>query len=279
MTVERVPLTESVGIEVSGLDGPDLVDPAVAAECQTALVRHGVVVYRDAHIGDADLVAFSRLLGEVVVPSVNDVRDHPEVATITMDPAKSKLAALRKGNFWWHIDGTHDELPQKGTLLAAHAVDPAGGDTEFASTYAAHEALSDDERAEIAELRVVHRFSRPMRLTFPEATPEQRAGWDRVPERAHPLVWRRSDGRSSLMVGVTADEIVGWPEDRGRELLDRLDAWCTRPEFSYRHHWRVGDLVAWDNTGMLHRALPFEPTSVRELHRTTLVGEEPVRGN
>lgn len=276
MTIERSELSPSVGIQYSGLSGSDLIDRTVADDCLAALERYGVVVYREVHISDADLVTFSRMLGEVVVPPLNDTGEHPEVATITTDPGKSKLAALRKGNFLWHIDGTHDELPQKGTLLAAHEVDPAGGDTEFASTYAAYDALPDGDKAEIEDLEVIHRFSRPMRLSFPDATAEQRAGWDRVPQRVHPLVWRRRDGRRSLMIGCTADQIVGWSEDRGRELLDRLENWSTQPQFSYRHHWRVGDLVIWDNTGMLHRALPFAPTSRRELHRTTLVGEELV---
>ncbi len=278
MVRERNELGEHLGVEIVGMTAADLVNREAADDCRAMLERHGVVVYRGAHLDDAQLLTLSRALGHVVVPPVTDSGDIPEVATITMDPAKSRLAAVRKGNFLWHIDGTHDDQPQKATLLTAWAVDPAGGDTEFATTYAAYDALPDDDKATIDDLRVVHRFSRPMRITFPGATPEQRAAWNRVPERVHPLVWRRKDGRRSLVIGATADEIVGWSENAGRALLDRLDGWATQPRFTYRHRWREGDLVVWDNTGMLHRALPFEPTSPRVLHRTTLVGEEPVRG-
>jgi len=84
------------------------------------------------------------------------------------------------------------------------------------------------------------------------------------------------EGGERIRRGATADEVVGWPADRGRALLDRLLAWSTEPQFTLRHTWRVGDLVLWDNTGMLHRAMPFEPSSVRLMHRTTLQGEEPV---
>ncbi len=278
MVRERNELGEHLGVEIVGMTAADLVNREAADDCRAMLERHGVVVYRGAHLDDAQLLTLSRALGHVVVPPVTDSGDIPEVATITMDPAKSRLAAVRKGNFLWHIDGTHDEQPQKATLLTAWAVDPAGGDTEFATTYAAYDALPDDDKATIDDLRVVHRFSRPMRITFPGATPEQRAAWNRVPERVHPLVWRRKDGRRSLVIGATADEIVGWSENAGRALLDRLDGWATQPRFTYRPRWRAGDLVVWDNTGMLHRALPFEPTSPRVLHRTTLVGEEPVTG-
>jgi alpha-ketoglutarate-dependent taurine dioxygenase len=89
-------------------------------------------------------------------------------------------------------------------------------------------------------------------------------------------VWTHRDGRHSLLLGATAAEVVGWPSDKSEALLERLLEWSTQPQFVLRHHWHVGDLVMWDNTGMLHRALPFEPTSLRLLHRTTLVGVEPV---
>ncbi|MEU1165116.1 TauD/TfdA family dioxygenase [Streptomyces sp. NPDC005921] len=269
-------LAPNIGVEITGLTGRELPARKVADDCQAALDQYGVVVYREIHIDDGDLVAFSRLLGEVVVPKVNDPGEHPEIARITLDPQKSVLAGYRRGNFLWHIDGATDELPQKGTLLTAREVDPAGGDTEFANTYAAYEALSDEEKAEIADLRVVHSFAAAQAVAYPDATAKQRADWEKVPTRVHPLVWTRRSGRKSLLIGATADTVVGRPADRGRELLGRLLDWSTRPQFSLRHQWRRGDLVIWDNTGMLHRALPFEPTSRRLMHRTTLVGQELV---
>jgi alpha-ketoglutarate-dependent taurine dioxygenase len=277
MTITTTPLTPHVGVEIAGVSGARLVDPGAADDCLAALDRYGVVVYRGVDIADADLVAFSRLLGEVVANPTGE-HEHAEIATITLDPAKTDavLAWYRQGNFLWHIDGATDELPQKATLLAAREVDPAGGDTEFASTYAAYEALPDAEKAEIAGLRVVHSFAAAQRRAHPGATEEERSGWDRVPTREHPLVWTRGGGRKSLLLGATADHVVGWPAAEGRALLDRLLEWATQPQFVLRHRWRRGDLVVWDNTGMLHRALPFEPMSPRLMHRTTLVGVEPV---
>jgi alpha-ketoglutarate-dependent taurine dioxygenase len=186
------------------------------------------------------------------------------------------MASYRQGNFHWHIDGATSEIPQKATLLTARAIDPAGGDTEFASTYAAYDALSDSDKEEIASLRVRHSFAHAQSLANPEPTEAQRTAWARVPERVHPLVWTRRNGRKSLLLGATAAEVIDWPADRGRALLDRLLDWATRPEFTVRQTWREGDLVVWDNTGMLHRALPFSPTSLRLMHRTTLAGEETV---
>jgi alpha-ketoglutarate-dependent taurine dioxygenase len=235
-----------------------------------------VVVYRDANLDDADLVAFSRLLGEVIVAPVGGLPDYPEISPISLDPARSELASYRRGTFYWHIDGVNDEVPQKASFLAARQVAEAGGDTEFANTYAAYDALSDDEKSRLDTLRVVHSLAATQLLTNPNPTDKQRAAWDRVPSREHPLVWTRRSGRKSLLVGATTDHVVGLPADESRALLDRLLAWCAQPRFTLRHHWQPGDLVAWDNTGMLHRALPYEPTSPRLLHRTTLVGVEAI---
>lgn len=270
-------ITPTVGLEIVGMTADQLVEPQTASDMQCALDEHGVVVYREVNMSDEQLLAFSRLLGKLVVQPTGE-HQYPEIQTITLDPAKTNalLASYRQGNFHWHIDGAIDEYPQKATLLTARAVDPAGGDTEFANTYAAYAALTDDELAEIANLQVVHSFAHAQSLANPDATEGQRRSWDRVPVRVHPLVWTRSNGRHSLLLGATAAEIVNWPTSKGRALLDRLLDWSTQPRFTLRHTWRKGDLVMWDNTGMLHRALPFEPTSVRLMHRTTLVGEERV---
>jgi alpha-ketoglutarate-dependent taurine dioxygenase len=276
MTVSTTPISDEIGVEVVGRTSGDFVTPAAALDCERLLARHGVVVYREAHISDADLVGFSRLLGEVVVAGVGDHPEFPEISPVSLDPAKSRLAGLRRSTVFWHTDGLIDPVPQKATLLTAREVADEGGDTEFATTYAAFEALDADRRAELEQCRVVHSVAASQLLLNPDPTPELRAKWHSAPSREHPLVWKRRDGRKSLLIGATAERVVGMDDDRGRALLDGILSWATQPRFVLRHHWRVGDLVVWDNTGMLHRALPYEPTSRRLMHRTTLVGEEAI---
>jgi alpha-ketoglutarate-dependent taurine dioxygenase len=268
--------SSTIGVEVGGVSGADVVDPQVADRCLAALDERGVVVVRGAHLDDDQLVAFSALLGDVLTPR-DGMTSHPQVAEITRDPTKSLTAAYRAGTFFWHLDGTtSDEVLPKATLLAAHRVADEGGDTEFANTYAAYEALPDDERSALADLRVVHSFAAAQLLVTPDPSEKERAAWDRLPVHEHPLVWTRRNGRTSLLIGATTDHVVGMSADEGRALLDRLLEWCTQPQFVLRHRWERGDLVIWDNTGILHRAQPYAAESERLMHRTTLHGEEAV---
>jgi len=276
VTGVTTPISDAIGLEVTGVSGADLVDPERAAECQAWVDRHGVVVYREANISDPDLLAFTELLGEVVIPRMGGLEEHPGVDVISLDPAESVLASYRRSTIFWHLDGTMDTLPQKATLLTALEVADEGGDTEFATTYAAYEALPDDEKAELEGLEVRHSLAAAQLMFTPDPTEKQRADWAAIGSRVHPLVWKRADGRRSLLIGSTAEGIEGWSEEDGRALLDRLLDWVTQPQFVVRHQWKRGDLVVWDNTGLLHRAIPYEPTSRRLLHRTTLVGEEAV---
>jgi alpha-ketoglutarate-dependent taurine dioxygenase len=161
--------------------------------------------------------------------------------------------------------------------LSAHAVAASGGETEFASTYAAYDALTEDEQQEFLQIRVVHTFEAAQRLANPDPSPEELALWRKRPAKVHPLVWRHRSGRRSLVLGATASHVDGMDVEQGRALLlDLLDR-ATAPERVYRHEWAVGDLVIWDNRGVLHRALPYDASSARDMHRTTIAGEEPIQ--
>jgi alpha-ketoglutarate-dependent taurine dioxygenase len=276
MNATVTPLAATIGVQVRGMHSGDFTTNEAATQCQQLLAAHGVVVYREAHISDVDLVSFSRLLGEVVIAPSGGHPDHPEISPVSMDPSKSALAGLRRSTIFWHTDGLTDVIPQKATLLTAREVADEGGDTEFANTYAAYDALPDSKKAELERYRVIHSVAASQLLLEPDASAEQRAKWDRAPSREHPLVWKHQDGRKSLLIGATAGEIAGKDTASGRRILDGILDWATKPQFVLHHHWSVGDLVVWDNTGLLHRAMPYEPTSRRLMHRTTLVGEEAI---
>src|SRR5262245_36956573 len=239
--VEVRPVGGIIGAEVLGVDSKSVFDEGVAGICLDALEAHGVIFFRRLNLDDAAQVAFTRSLGEPVVLA-GAAGPHPEIYKITLDPKQSRSAEYLKGTFYWHIDGATDDVPTRGTLLSARALAEEGGDTEFASTYAAYEALPAEERERLCELRVVHSLEASQRLIHPNPSAEELATCGRRGEKEQPLVWHHRSGRRSLVLGATAGRVVGMGDEDGHELLERLLEFSTQPRFVYRHRWQVGAL-------------------------------------
>ncbi|GAB2659333.1 TauD/TfdA dioxygenase family protein [Nocardia goodfellowii] len=279
MTITIAKLGHEVGAEITGLT-PDrlLSDESVPALVMTALEDHGVLVFRDLHLDPDTQVAFCRKLGAVdTSPGHHPVEG---IYRVSLDTTKNSSAGYLRATFDWHIDGCtpeDDAYPQMATMLTAKAVASSGGETEFASTYKAYENLGAQEKLALAPLRVVHSLEASQRLVTPDPTPEQLAAWRKRPIKEHPLIWTHKSGRRSLVLGASTDHVVGMVPDRSRALLDGLLARCTAPDRVYTHEWSVGDTVIWDNRGVIHRAAPYPSDSPREMLRTTVLGEEPIR--
>ena len=273
------PTMRSIGAEVGGLEPDDLVqDESVVAAVMEALEAYGVLVFREIDLDPETQVAFCRHIGEVDFSEGH----HPVsgIYRVTRDTAKNSAAEYLKGTFHWHIDGCtplHGEPPQKATLLSAKAVADSGGDTEFASTYAAYDALTEEEKLRFATIKVLHSLEASQRMVYPDPTPEQVRGWRSRPTSIHPLVWTHRSGRKSLLISAGADQVVGMDREESRALLDALMERATTDELVYRHRWSVGDTVIWDNTGVMHRASPYPAGSPREMLRTTIFGSEPIQ--
>jgi len=278
LTIDK--LTASVGAEVTGLD-PDAMatDDTLSEAILDALEDNGVLVFPELGLAPEAQVTFCRRLGEIDHSSDGH---HPVagIYPVTLDKSKNASASYLRATFDWHIDGctpTNDEPPQKATVLSAKQVAERGGETEFANSYAAYEAFTDDEKRRFGALRVVHSLEASQRRINPDPSPELVARWRSRPTHEHPLVWTHRSGRRSLVLGASADYIVGMDEDEGRALLAELLDRATAPDLVYRHTWSVGDTVIWDNNGVLHRAAPYDPDSPREMLRTTVLGHEPIQ--
>ena len=163
------------------------------------------------------------------------------------------------------------------TVLSALQVAEWGGETEFANSYAAYDALTDEEKDRFGSLRVVHSLEASQRRGHPDPTPELVARWRSRRTHEHPLVWTHRSGRKSLVLGASADYVVGMDLDEGRALLAELLERATVRDKVYSHTWSIGDTVIWDNRGVLHRAAPYDPSSAREMLRTTVLGDEPIQ--
>jgi alpha-ketoglutarate-dependent taurine dioxygenase len=273
-------LTASVGAEVTDLNPEALAtDDALGAAVLEALEDNGVLVFSGLQLEPPTQVEFCRRLGEIDHSSDG----HHAVAGIypvTLDKSKNSSAAYLRATFDWHIDGctpTRDEYPQRATVLSAVQVADRGGETEFASSYAAYEQLSDDEKRRFEPLRVLHSLEASQRRVNPDPTPEELARWRARPTHEHPLIWTHRSGRKSLVLGASTDHVVGMDPDEGRALLAELLDRATTAEKVYSHNWSVGDTVIWDNRGVLHRAAPYDENSPREMLRTTVLGDEPIQ--
>jgi alpha-ketoglutarate-dependent taurine dioxygenase len=273
-------LTASVGAEVAGLDPERLAaDDALGGAILEALEDNGVLVFAGLHLDPTAQVDFCRRLGEIDHTSDGH---HPVagIYPVTLDKSKNSSAAYLRATFDWHIDGctpTGDEYPQKATVLSAKQVAERGGETEFASSYAAYDALGDEEKERYATLRVVHSLEASQSRVHPDPSPETLARWRSRPTHEHPLVWTHRSGRKSLVLGASAHYVVGMDRDEGQALLADLLDRATTAEKVYRHEWSVGDTVIWDNRGVLHRAAPYDENSPREMLRTTVLGDEPIQ--
>jgi alpha-ketoglutarate-dependent taurine dioxygenase len=202
--------------------------------------------------------------------------DSDELYKISLDKKVNREPEYVLGTFFWHMDGvTIDQPLPKATMLSARKLSPSGGQTEFASTFAAYEALPEAEKKAIADLKVIHRMEasmRPLYLEMPEERRERYRSMATV--MVHPLVWTQADGRKSLVLGTHADEVMGQSISNGRSLLARLTEWAAQPDFTYRHEWQDGDFVIWNNCGVMHRVVPYDEDSGRAMHRTTIMGDQ-----
>ncbi len=255
--------------EISG-DGP--------ARILAALNRYNVVVFPELRMSDGDFLVLTGLLGEKHDNKVTD--DGSDVSEkgifrIALDKDDRTQREFILGNDYWHMDGMSYPVPVKATLLKCESAPTRGGDTGFANLHAAYESLPSATKQRLACLRVGHCLSASLSRLYVSPTAEDFDRWDAIfPRLEHPLVWTQEDGRSALLIGSTAHDIAGMDAQESRDLLDELLAWATQDRFTYRHAWRAGDLVIFNNPGLLHRSYPYDDAARRVMHRTTLKGRE-----
>jgi len=260
------------------VDKAHLCDDEVVEAVRLSLEERGVLVFPRLGLTDQEQLAFTDRLGERVnftrsVPGSD--ASAPDVYKVTLNKKINTEPDYVLGTFFWHIDGvTLDIALPKATLLSARTLSQSGGATEFANLFAAYEKLPDEEKREIEGLRAIHSLEASIRPVYGHPSEERRQRWQSMaPPMEHPLVWTHADGRKSLMVGTHADTIVGMPGAHGRALLWRLQQWAAQPDFVYRHQWQVGDLVLWNNEGLMHRVIPYSDEG-RAMHRTSIAGHE-----
>jgi alpha-ketoglutarate-dependent taurine dioxygenase len=277
-TLTAVDLTPLIGSRIEA-DIDTLLSGRFSGQIRALLSERCVLLFSGVGLTDEQQIAFTATLGTVASEN-NGVAgaDGKTQSIYKVDAEQHDQAAIRRlrNNFLWHLDGSMHEVPILASLLSARRTAPEGGQTEWANTCAALAALPPEDQAHLEGLRAVHAN---WALALHQNSEPSYADFLRTrqgPSRSQPLVWKHASGRRSLVVGSTASHVEGMDPLESRDLLIRLRDWATQPQFVYRHEWQVGDLVMWDNTSTLHRALPYPMNCGRLMHRTMLTGEEPI---
>jgi alpha-ketoglutarate-dependent 2,4-dichlorophenoxyacetate dioxygenase len=287
MTTAELQARQLHPLFVGELNGTDLrvLDDAALDGVRALMDRYGVLVVRNQEITDDEQAAFARRLGGQLVttvglrvinpaarsgdPALTDISNLDENGEIMSREDRRRMYAL--GNRLWHSDSSFQNPPARYSMLSAKEVPSSGGETEYADMRAAYDALPDELKAQIEHLRAFHSiiYSRST-IGFTEFSDAERAqfpGAEQPLVRVHP-----GSHRKSVVVASHAEHIVGWPVPDGRLLLRELMSLATLPQFVYRHTWRAGDFVIWDNRCMMHRGLPFDDaTQRRDLRRVTTI--------
>jgi len=269
--------------EVSGVDLRRAPSRELVAAIDQGMDEHAVLIFRGQEISEDEQIAFASAFGPLdtgltkITAAKSRFRHKTtmDISNVMLDgtiaPAGHKKLAGALANQLWHSDSSFQYVPGKYSMLSAVILPRptvmGAGETEFADMRAAYDALPDAMKEKLGPLVAEHfaLYSR-MWLGDEDWTAEQKAGMPPVRWR---VVRTQPSGRKSLFIGAHANRIVGWPVPEGRMFLLDLLEHATQRQFVYRHEWRVGDLVIWDNRATLHRGRPYDMSLRRELRRTT----------
>ncbi|HVY18393.1 MAG TPA: TauD/TfdA family dioxygenase [Rhodopila sp.] len=275
VTIE--PISGAVGAEIHGIDISRTLRGDELDRLRSALFEHGVLFFRDQTLTPDQHLAFARNFGPVNVNRFfAHVPDHPDIAEVRKEPDQKKNIG---GG--WHTDHSYDEAPALGSALYAREVPPTGGDTLFASMYAAYDALSDGLKQTLETLRACHSSRHVFGLSSGRHLDKDISSRIKNPELAtqdavHPVVIRHpGSGRPALYVNPSFTvRFDGWTEEESRPLLDYLYRHASRPEFTCRFRWQPGSMALWDNRATWHYAANDYHGERRLMHRVTIGGTE-----
>jgi len=277
-----VPTGAALAAEVQGVDLRRVNDAQFAA-IHRAWLDHAVLLFRGQALADADLIAFSRRFGGLDFAPVQEngrasVEGFPELYVVSnvLGADGAPIGSLGAGEAVWHTDMSYLPQPPKASMLFSLEIPATGGDTWFSSMYRAYDSLPAALRLRIEGLRVKHdgTFNSG---GFVRAGVTPTDDPRNSPGTLHPLVCRHPEtGRKLLYLGRRRNAYIeGLELTESEALLDEIWAYATADAISWQHHWRVGDLVLWDNRVTMHRRDPFDASARRVMHRTQIKGEAP----
>jgi taurine dioxygenase len=280
-SIEIIPTGAALGAELRGVDLRD-IDAAGFAAIHRAWIDHQVLLFRDQHLDDDALIAFSRRFGDLDHAPIQEngrrfVDGYPEIYVVSNVIENGvAIGSLGAGEAVWHTDMSYLDAPPKASMLYAIEIPASGGNTGFSTMYGAYEALPASLRQRITGLRVKHDGTYNSGGYVRQGVTPTDNPID-APGTFHPLVCTHPDsGRRGLYLGRRRNAYIeGLSLGDSEALLDEIWGYATRDELTWYNVWRIGDLVLWDNRCTMHRRDPFDASARRVMHRTQIKGAAP----
>lgn len=280
MALTFTPLHPLFAAEVGPIDLRTTRDSATLEALRGGMDRYGVLVFRQQPFDDAEQIDFAtafdgtlhaRTSTAVLTKNRFGNEALSDISNVGADgqilPRGDRRRVSSLANRLWHTDASFVDPPGRYSMLSARVIPPVSADTEFADMRGAYDALDADTKEAIEELKVHHSIAYSREVLGFEFAPEEK---EKLKGAVHPLVRTFKDGRRGLYLASHASSIIGWQLPEGRLLLRDLTEHATAPRLVFRHVWRDGDFVIWDNRSTMHRARPFDDVKHRrELRRTT----------
>ncbi|MGE8163676.1 TauD/TfdA dioxygenase family protein [Paraburkholderia sp. NPDC080076] len=278
-------LGDALGAEVLGVDMRHRLDPAAYQELHDIWMEHLVLVFPEQHVDDQQHVEFTRSFGEPEIFHQDIIRSkrvreifrvsNVDEAGTLMPPDHPTARQVSLAQFW-HTDSSYRAVPCTGALLHGIEVSRTGGETQFTNMYSVYDALPEALKKQVEGRRALHDFEFLQKQNkLKPLTDAERAAMPPVWQpmvRKHPVT-----GRKSLYISpIYNEDVEGMPRDEARALIAELAAFAGQPRFVYSHRWETDDVVLWDNRCTMHQVTSFDPTERRVMHRTTIVGDQPV---
>jgi len=274
------PLTPNLGAAIIGVELAKGISDELFNAIYQAFLRYQVLLFAPQDLPPGAQVAFARRFGEVQVHVMNQYHadGYPELYRLSNVDENGNPTGKHpdRGTMEWHTDGSWSRVTGQATIIYGEIVPETGGETHFCDMYGAYDRLSEAWKERVAKLRAVHNldFSRSRRHGDEPLTEAQRRDKPPVDQpivRTHP-----ETGRKCIYLGDHAEYVVGMPYQEGRALIEELNALAVHPELTYEHRWQPGELIAWDNRCVLHRATPYDAaTQRRVVRRCTVLGDVP----
>ncbi|HEV2377246.1 MAG TPA: TauD/TfdA family dioxygenase [Streptosporangiaceae bacterium] len=271
--LELIPITETIGTEVRGIDVTGDMPARDFERIYEAWIDTTILLIRGQSMNPAQHIEFTKRFGEVVKYTRSEFSENaqPEILVLSNITENGKLIGSPVSGRVWHTDGHYLTEPPAGSMLYAIEIPPAGGDTWYANMFAAYDALPEPVKDRIEHLRVVISRVQSRPYNYPDRPPvtaEERASW---PDVSQPLVRTHDvNGRKAIYAGGNVPwRIEGMPQAQSAPLVTFLQEFAIQPRFTYLHKWRPGDIIVWDNRSAMHRATPYDQYHRRLLNRTT----------